>query len=540
MLKENTLFDIRDSPFKWLVGLRTLHLNYTFLESLAVTSFRGLHNLEYLSLSKNSLTSLPIGIFECLQNLQVLELQQNNLVEIPSKVLAPLKSLQELNIMFNCFSNLKFGEGFKNLTNLSILSVGATNLTSSGSEDDFMDAKDEVSSDVVLDNTTFQNLAKLPISYLNVWFWPFDNVTIGEGIFVPFMRLEQLSTAANWENAVPSIRSDLRILQIFIQPDDMKLYVASLNFFSKWKRSLEYIDLSYPFITGIYGPVFSVFSNLHTLKLSGVIYSMQFISDDAFFGLQNLQQLHLDHNQINKLPVEAFKAFENGTLTFLDLSYNSLTGFFPYDNSFSSLSSITHLNLSFNPMKSIGKWIHVLTNLYELKLNAITAYMYLDVSNWKVPLPSIRHLYINWPDFKYVLNAEFQFTVVNHVPNIETFSLTSSYVMSLAVVNHLQHLKYLNASGSFAVFKHFERSWGKVIILSQLQTLNLASNRIRYIDDMLLNKSAPNVIYLDLSNNLIQTFSSEFLHCLQNLQRLFLSGNRLSSLKNSENGLRHF
>ena len=103
--------------------------------------------------------------------------------------------------------------------------------------------------------------------------------------------------------------------------------------------------------------------------------------------------------------------------------------------------------------------------------------------------------------------------------------------MSLTVISNLNHLKYLDVSQSFSVFKNFENLWGEVMRLPQLQTLNLASNRID-ADSMRLNTTVPNVIHLDLSNNTIQTLSSEILKCLQKLQRLFLGGNHLVSLEN--------
>ena len=67
-----------------------------------------------------------------------------------------------------------------------------------------------------------------------------------------------------------------------------------------------------------------MFTNLRILDVSRIVYSMQYISNNAFNGLEKLEELYLANNQINKLPVEAFKAFRNGRLKLLDLSLNSL------------------------------------------------------------------------------------------------------------------------------------------------------------------------------------------------------------------------
>ena len=320
---------------------------------------------------------------------------------------------------------------------------------------------------MVLDNKTFLNLAKSPLNDFRIFFYKKKSVSviIESDAFVPFTNITRLLVDTDWEKTVPSLRSDLKILKISIQHHDMKLSTATLEFASKSKRSLQHFDLSYSLVSGIYGSAFRAFSCLRTLILNGVIYSMQYISDDAFYGLQNLQQLHLAHNQINKLPVQAFKAFVNGSLTFLDLGYNSLTGIFPDNASFSSFSSLTHLNLSGNPVQTVGKWIHALTNLQELKLDSLTTAMYFDVDDWTIPLWSMKQLYIKWPTFKDVLIGYTQFILFRHVPNIETLFLSGTYVKSVAVINNLHHLKYLDASESFSVFKNFENRGAQLSIL---------------------------------------------------------------------------
>ena len=392
---------------------------------------------------------------------------------------------------------------------------------------------------VLLDNNTFKNLAKAPISILRIDFYNINNVSVvlDSDIFTPFTNITRLGVAPEWESSVPSITSDLQMLQIFIKPDDMKLSTASLDFASKWKNSLKQIDLSYSLIDGIYGPVFKPFSNLRILKLNMAIFSLQYISDDAFSGLHKLQELHLAYNQINKLPLQAFKTFENGTLKFLDLSYNALTGIFKDDILFNYISSVTHLNLSGNPLQTIGKWMNALTNLQELKLDLLPTAMYLDVDEWTVPLRSIRTLHINWPTFTNILNGFTQFIMSRHIPKVETLSLLGTFIESLDVINHLHQLNYLDGSGSFAVFKNFEKSWGEEMSLQQLKTLNLASNKIKSVESMKLNTTTPNVVDLDLSNNLIQTFSRETLKYLEQLHRLFLSGNHLVSIGSTDNGL---
>ena len=117
---------------------------------------------------------------------------------------------------------------------------------------------------------------------------------------------------------------------------------------------------------------------------------MQHISDDAFNGLRNLEELDLTNNQINKLPVEAFKVFRHGKLKLLDLSNNCLAVITRVDT-FSSLSSLTYLDLTNNPMRSIDRWIHALTKLKELKASFMKTPYYVVLNRWTKPLLSLQH-----------------------------------------------------------------------------------------------------------------------------------------------------
>ena len=540
-LQHNWLQLIHGSPFLSLKQLKVLDFSNNLLENLEETSFYGLHKLEHLFLGFNRLQCLHENLFAALTKLQFLDMQSNFLTDIPSQALAQLKSLQELNIYDNLFSTFTLGKGFQNLTNLSKLYLSSLNLV--GYENDSLSVTDESSHlfqerYVILDNKTFVNLAHSPIQTFFFFFNLLENVTVivDNDIFVPLTNLTNLRTFSELQNAVPSAGSHLQTLNIFVNNDDMKLDATSLDFASKVSTSLEHLDLKFSLINGIYGPAFTQFSNLRTLELSGVIYSMQYIADDAFFGLHNLEELYLAHNQINKLPIGALKAFENGTLKLLDLSYNSLTGFFADAYAFSAVSSLTHLNLSCNPILIVAEWIHVLTNLSELKLSSVTSALYIEFSFWVKPLLNLRRLDLNLPDFKDILDGEI-FRISKKAPRLEMLTVSGAHVMSLSLISGLNCLRYLDASESFVVLKTLGQLWGKEIYLPQLETLNLAKNRISSIDDMRLNATTPNIVYLDLSNNVIQTFSKDSLQNLQNLQGLNLTGNIIFSLDMSINGL---
>ena len=401
-LGDNYIQTIHGSPFMDLNAAQTLIVSHTLLDHLAPTSFRGLFNLLKLDLAFCYLRNLPGEIFDDLKKLQSLDIQFNYLTEVPNQSLSSLTSLQFLNMMFNSFFSLNFGEGFKNLISLTELRVRPLDLNVSRNGTSYGMAYYE-HSHVVLDNDTFQYLAEIPLKSLAIIFNDVDNVTVDveDGIFEPLKNLTYLYSFWGFRNAIPSLQGDIESLHLILNPNGMRLTNTTLEDLVKWKTSLRHLDLHYSGIDGIYGAAFASFSNLCTLNLTGVLYSMQYISDDAFQGLHNLEELFLGNNQINSLPVKAFQAFTNGSLKVLDLSYNALTGRFRDDHSFDSLSTLTHLNLSHNPIETVGKWIHALKNLQELRLNYVTAIIRIDFLDWTIPLTSLKKFCLSWPDLKF-------------------------------------------------------------------------------------------------------------------------------------------
>ena len=438
----------------------------------------------------------------------------NFLLEVPDRALAPLTSLQYLELFGNIFLTFTFGDGFRNLTKLSILSINSVR---------YPDERR------VHLNSALQNLAQAPLTKLRIFFTYNFSITIGNELFAPLSNLTWIATGFQWQDAVPSVKSSLRYYHMFLAPNDLKINRSTLHFLSNCYNSLEILDISYSEVIGIYGPAFEMFPNLRILNVSRVVYSMQYISNEALYGLQNLEELYLANNQINKLPVKAFKAFQGGKLKLLDLSYNSLT-VFTRDDAFISVSNLTHLNLSNNPIWSIGKWIHVLTDLQELKLSSVTSPYTMELYLWTKPLPNLRYLDFTSPDLTKEFFYAGTFRMSEVVPNIQMLSFAFAYIYSMEFINDLKYLKYLDVSGSFSIFKDFEKEWGANVSFPQLQVLKLRSNKMMSIDEMDFDASTPNLIDLDLCDNDIQTFPESALDILRNLRYLKLTGNRILSL----------
>ena len=513
-LRFNQLRVINGSTFQDLGQLRKLDLSVSSIERLKQTAFVGLYRLERLLMRRNYLQKLPENIFRDLTNLHTLDLSFNHLKEVPNQALVPLNSLRKLDFFNNFFVTYSFGKGFKNLTKLSYLSVVST--------------KYPKQRHVHLGNDTFQNLAESQLRELKVFSTYNFSITVEEGLFEPFSNLTRLRTGFHWQNAVDSVQSNLRYFRIFLAPPNFKITRTTLQFMSKFYSSLEHLVLSFLKITGIYGPAFTNFKNLCILDVSRV-YTMQYISDDAFNGLTNLEELYLSDNQINKLPVETFKVFRHGKLKLLDLSNNCLAVITRVD-AFSSLSSLTHLDLTNNPMRSIDRWIHALTNLKELKVSFMKTPYYVVLYRWTKPLLSLQHLDFSLMDLREMFRQDTTFCVSKLAPNLESLSFAHTLLYSTSVINDLFLLKHLDVSASFVKVVNFEREWGNSVNLTNLQVLKLRSNKIISVEEMNLDITTPFLTDLDLSDNSIQTFPEPALKLLQNIRYLNLTENQLLTL----------
>ena len=218
---------------------------------------------------------------------------------------------------------------------------------------------------------------------------------------------------------------------------------------------------------------------------------MQFISDDAFYGLNYLEELYLSRNQINKLPTQAFESFKStGSLRLLDLSSNGLTGYFSND-AFSSISSLTYLDFSHNPIAIVGAWVHELTNLKDLKLSFETTYKFLpNFSYWTIPLPSLERFYLDHPADKRVFLFDSVFWV-QKMPYLQQLHMAECNIYNIKMIENLKDLEYFDGSGSFAEMQYFDILWGLNIRMSNLTNLLLASNKLYSITEMRLNESTP-------------------------------------------------
>ena len=527
--QQRTLKDINGSPFAGLLTT-TLNLSNAGLISLSSRSLRGLFHLQVLDLQMNSLHTLPADIFCDLTMLLYLDLSFNHLTTIPDIALSKLHHLETLVMLHNHFFSINFGHGFTNLSKLSTLKLFPIFRANESCTEH---------RHIVIANDTFINISNSPITDLILaWNIYGVNVTAEAGFLKPLRHVQSMLTFPDTHVAFPYFGSSLKYLHTYIQPDNKRLTNVSLHCIAYWNSSLTHLNIRLSGINGIEGYAFVEFMNLRVLNIDGASYAMQFISDDAFYGLNYLEELYLSRNQINKLPTQAFEVFKStGSLRLLDLSFNGLTGYFP-DDAFSSLPSLTHLNFSHNPLAIVGAWLHELTNLKELKLSFETTFKYFpNFSYWTIQLPSLERFYLDHPADKrvFLFDSDSVFWT-QKMPHLQQLHMAECYIYNIKMIEDLKDLEYFDGSGSFAVMHNFGALWGQFIKMSNLTNLLLPSNDLYSITEMRFNESTPHLQVLNLRQNHLRSINEDTFYSLKNLQNLDLTDNQLLSL----DGLQYF
>ncbi|XP_046550052.1 toll-like receptor 4 isoform X2 [Haliotis rubra] len=127
LLDHNNLSWIRKFEFARFRTLTHLDLSYNDINSIEDDGFQNMSSLGFLSLAHSIMepSVLTSQVFRGLANLKTLKLNNNNMAEYPNEALSQLTSLEALFI--NGVPDGEFGEGFRNLTKLTHLTISGNN-----------------------------------------------------------------------------------------------------------------------------------------------------------------------------------------------------------------------------------------------------------------------------------------------------------------------------------------------------------------------------------------------------------------------------
>ena len=305
----NALSILPSDIFDDLTALTELNLGLNDLTSLPSNIFDDLTALTKLNLSSNDLTSLPLGIFDNLTALTDLDLGSNDLTSLPLGIFDNLTALTDLDLGSNDLTSLPLGI-FDNLTALTDLDLGSNDLTSLPSD--------------IFDDLTALTSLDLSHNYSHNYSHNFNRLTslLPSDIFDDLTALTSLDLSHNYLTSLPS--------GIF---DDL--------------TALTRLDLRSNNLSSLPSGIFDDLGALYNLDLSN--NKLTNIPSGIFDDLTALTRLDLSYNHISSLPSGIFD--DLGALYNLNLSNNKLTNI--PSGIFEGLSSLVFVYLSGNTVDPI-------------------------------------------------------------------------------------------------------------------------------------------------------------------------------------------
>ncbi|XP_008108058.2 leucine-rich repeats and immunoglobulin-like domains protein 2 isoform X3 [Anolis carolinensis] len=316
-LVHNTIPEIVPEQLQLFVSLENLDLSSNLISEIKISSFPRMQ-LKYLNLSNNRITTLEAGCFDNLSSsLIVVKLNKNRISVIPPKTFR-LPHVQYLELKRNrikIIDSLTF-QGLDSLKSLKMQRNGISRL---------------------MDGAFFglDNMEELELEHNNL-------TEVNKGWLYGLRTLQQLYVS---QNAINKIGPDAwEFCQRLSELDLSYNQLTRLDEFAfVGLNLLERLNLSDNRISHIADGVFKGLSNLQTLDLRNNEISWAIEdSNEAFVGLERLNKLILQGNQIKSITKRAFFGLQ--VLEYLDLNNNAIMSI--QENAFSQPLKELVLNTS--------------------------------------------------------------------------------------------------------------------------------------------------------------------------------------------------
>ena len=320
---QNPHFDRDSWPRNNSLMLLDLHNNKKI--SLSDDTFMDLQQLEMLDLSQCDLTELNSNLFRGLTNLKKINLYNNRLHVLENMVFRPLISLEQINLNMNRLKTLP-ERIFSYMFNLS---------------------------SIYLNCNPFKQLPKqmaLKNSKLSHFTMTGNERLCGE------KRSEANLVLRNHQ----FFSSSLEVMKI----SHMKVKKMS-PLWLRGCKNLTSLSLTWTDLSLIPHNMFKEMTKINYLDLSH--NNIKQLDKKVFYGLRNLQILHLNENKIKFVDLTLVRK----SIKHLDLSFNFMTGFNHNSDSsppFEKFDTLTYLNLSHNQLSKLKRNLFS-RNLEQLDLS---------------------------------------------------------------------------------------------------------------------------------------------------------------------------
>ena len=451
-------------------------------------TFHDLRSLQSLSIVSNDPTNsvkIEDGVFDDIPQVNKIQLVSLGVRSFPSNLFCGLDQLIYLNLRSN------------NLTNMRDLGINFTEDPSS---------METIGNATLPKRPCLRNLHVLDLTYNKL-------STVKFTLKYTFPKLAGLLLNKNnihviYENAFTGMNlRDLGISYNLLKSVPRTMFYKC--------RNVVRLDMRNNSLSYIHNDVFQYLHGLLMLNLNNNSLTSATLSNGLFDHTTKLMHLDIGNNQLETLDYSMFKGLFG--LQFLKLSVNRIFKIMPY--TFKSQQSLFHLDLSYNLLTALNDNIlQGLGNLTELSFagNRLVSIEYATLS--VVP----RLLYLNLTDNRFQsvpsglggLNKLSHLDLSNnHITNISVESFRNLTDLASLLLNDNQIV-----SLSAHLFKYCNR-----LLYLELSNNNISNLDRKTFEDLFL------LMILSLDNNKINDLSN-FLIRLANLQRLYVSKNRIVSI----------
>ncbi|XP_071631547.1 toll-like receptor 6 [Temnothorax longispinosus] len=479
----SSLRDLRNLTVRTLNGYKT---NYNL--ELEKGAFDNMPQIEKLDLSWNNIWQIPHPLFCSLSNLVTLNISWNLLKDItelgfqdvseekvsekhPRRQLESTSArppcsldVQSLDMSNNQISVLPIN-GFSSLKRLRVLNLSSNAIS------------------MVADEALhgLRSLESLDLSGNKI-------VALPAALFRDATKsLKELILQNNSISALPGLVTDMnQLVTLDLSRNVLTSMWLNAETFSGLIR-LVLLNLSYNRISRL-DP--AIFKDLYTLQILNLQFNeIATISADTFSPMSNLHTLELAHNRLTYL--DAYSLNGLFALSLLALDSNLLEGIHP--DAFRNCSSMQDLNLSGNNLDSIPVALKDMRILRTLDLGE----------------NQIRSL--NKPGFRGMSSLYGLRMIGNEITNITQEDLVE--LPALQILNLARNRIEFVEDGAFAANP-------------ALQAIRLDSNLLQDMSGIFA--SAPGLLYLNMSDNMITQFDYSYLP--EKLQWMDLHKNLITDL----------
>ncbi|KAL6075345.1 hypothetical protein STEG23_005295, partial [Scotinomys teguina] len=395
---------------------RMVDLQNNKIKEIKENDFRGLTSLYALILNNNKLTKIHPKTFLTTKKLRRLYLSHNQLSEIPLNL---PKSLAELRIHDNKVKKIQ-KDTFKGMTALHVLEMSANPLDNNGIEPGAFEGvtvfhiriaeakltaipKDlpptllelhldfnKISTVELEDFKRYKELQRVYCQY-EAYQWDEEYDQEPNEDYEPEFQFHQ-----NVEYGVPFYQNTLGCAKECFCPTNFptSMYCDNrkLKTIPNIPMHIQQLNLQFNDIEAVTANSFINATHLKEINLSHNKIKSQKIDYGVFAKLSNLQQLHLEHNNLEEFPFPLPTSLERlllgyneistlqtnamdglGNLTMLDLCYNHLSDSILKEKNLSKLKKLMQLNLCNNRLESMPPGLPSSLMYLSLENNSIAS-----------------------------------------------------------------------------------------------------------------------------------------------------------------------